>query len=314
MNLSQLRTFVRVGELGSLSKAADRLRVAQPALSRQMRLLQAEIGVPLFERHRHGMQLTPAGQELMERVSGLIRQLDVACEDVRASAGDVRGQVVFGLVPTVSYVLAARLAQRVASDYPRLSLRIVEGYGGHQLDWLQRGEVDAAIVYGSYGKLHMPTEELLEEDLVVVGPPDWNVEAAAPLTMSAFAALPLILPSRSHGLRMLLESAAAKVRAKLSVRFEADSFRALVALVEVGLGYTILPLSAISREVDDGRLKYAPLVRPRVTRQLVMCTAATLTSRATRTVLQLVRDEIASLVDSGLWQGKLQFTPRPSRP
>lgn len=58
MNLQQLKTFVRVGELGSLSKAADRLRIAQPALSRQMRLLQAEIGVPLFERHRRGMQLT----------------------------------------------------------------------------------------------------------------------------------------------------------------------------------------------------------------------------------------------------------------
>lgn len=313
MNLRQLRTFVRVGELGSLSKAADRLRIAQPALSRQMRLLQEEIGVPLFERHRRGMQLTPAGCELMERVSGLIRQLDVVCEDARASAGDARGQVVFGVVPTVSYVLAARLAQRVASEHPRLSLRIVEGYGGHQLDWLQRGEVDAAILYGSDGRLHMATEELLEEDLVVVGPPDWRIEAGARLSVSAFAALPLVLPSRSHGLRTLLESAAAKARARLSIRFEADSFRVLVALVEVGLGYTILPLSAISREVADGRLKYASLVKPKVTRQLVLCTAAAPTSRATRTVLQLVRAEIASLVESGAWQGKLRFTPPSSR-
>lgn len=90
MNLKQLKTFVRVAELGSLSKAADRLRIAQPALSRQMKLLQTEIAVPLFERHRRGMQLTPPRHELMERVSGLIRQLDVACEDVRASAGEAR--------------------------------------------------------------------------------------------------------------------------------------------------------------------------------------------------------------------------------
>jgi len=313
MNLRQLRTFVRVGELGSLSKAADRLRIAQPALSRQMRLLQAEVGVPLFERHRRGMQLTPAGHELMERVSGLIRQLDVACEDVRASAGDARGHVVFGIVPTVSCVLAARLAQRVAAAHPRLSLRIVESYGGHQIDWLQRGEVDAAIVYGSYSKLHMPTEELLEEDLVVVGPPNWDIDAGAPLSMSAFAALPLVLPSRPHGLRMLLESAAANVRARLSVRFEADSYRVLVELIEAGLGYTSLPLSAIAREVEDGRLKYAPLVKPKVTRRLVLCTSSAPTSRATRTVIQLVRTEIAALVNSGVWQAKLQFTLRPSR-
>jgi LysR family transcriptional regulator, nitrogen assimilation regulatory protein len=314
MNLKQLRTFVRVGELGSLSKAADRLRIAQPALSRQMSLLQAEIGVPLFERHRRGMQLTPAGRDLMERVSGLIRQLDLACEDVRASAGDARGAVVFGLVPTVSSVLAARLALRVASEFPRVSLRIVESFGGHQMDWLQRGEVDAAIVYGSHSRRHMPAEELLEEELVVVGPPDCKLGAGTPLPIAEVAALPLVLPSRFHGLRILAESAAAKVRGRLSVRFETDSFRVLVALVEIGLGYTILPLSAVSREIEDRRLKYAPLVQPKVTRQLILCTPATPISRATRTVIQLARAEITSLVRSGAWRAKLQFTLRPSPP
>ncbi len=87
MNLQQLKTFVLIGELGSLSKVSDRIRIAQPALSRQMRLLQEEVGVPLLARHRLGLRLTEAGEEMLRRVSGVIRQLDQAFEDVRTLSG-----------------------------------------------------------------------------------------------------------------------------------------------------------------------------------------------------------------------------------
>ncbi len=310
MNLTRLKTFVRVAELGSLSKAADRLRIAQPALSRQMKLLQAEMGIRLFERHRRGMQLTAAGEELMGRVAGLIRELEKACDDARSSAGAISGHVVFGVVPTVSYVLAGRLARRVAMEYPRLSLQIVEGYSGHQLDWLHRGEVDAAIMYGTRMKFHMPVEELLLEDLSLVGPPESDIDPGRPVRVADFARLPLVLPSRLHGLRSVVEAAALKAKAKLTVRFEADSFRVLINLVEEGLGYTALPLSAISREVEQGRLKHAPLTHPKATRQLVLSTPAAQMSRAARAVVKLVRAEIAALVRSGEWRARLQFNHR----
>ena len=125
MNLQQLKTFVRIAELGSLSKASDRMRIAQPALSRQMKLLQEELGVSLFERHRRGMRITQAGEELLMRVSGLTRQLDQAFADVRSLSKTATGQVALGFVPTASYVLAGRLACRVAAEYPGISLRIV---------------------------------------------------------------------------------------------------------------------------------------------------------------------------------------------
>jgi len=305
--------FLRIGELGSLSKAAHRMRIAQPALSRQMKLLQEDIGVPLLTRHRHGMRLTPAGEELMRRVGGLIRQLDQAIEDVHSAEGIPSGLSAFGIVPTVSSVLAVRLAARVAVDFPGISLRIVEAYDGHLIDWLQRGEIDAAIIYAFDAGLKVEAEELLTEDLVVVGPPESRLDGKTPMSMAEFAGLPLVLPSRPHGLRAVVENASATAKVKLTVRFEADSFRVLKELVERGLGYTALPLSSIYHEQREGRLRCAPLIEPKVARHLMMAHPSDSTvSRATRTVVNLARQEIAALVQSGVWQARLRFTPGPS--
>jgi DNA-binding transcriptional LysR family regulator len=314
MNLQHLKTFIRIAELGSLSKASDRMRIAQPALSRQMKLLQEEIGVTLFERHRRGMRVTQAGEELLHRVSGLVRQLDQVYADVRSVSGSTSGHVAFGIVPTISDMLAGRLVSRVAAEYPGISLRIVEGYGGHLLEWLQKGEIDVAIIYGPPSNLHIKSYELLVEDLVLVGPPDADISPAKPVAVAAFARLPLVLPSRPHGLRIMLEGAALKAKVKLDVRFEADSFRVLKDLVEKGLGYTALPLSSFSREASLGRLRYAPLVQPKVTRELILGVPDSMMSHATRKIIDLARNEIAAQVRSGEWQAKLQFTPgRPWR-
>jgi DNA-binding transcriptional LysR family regulator len=111
---------------------------------------------------------------------------------------------------------------------------------------------------------------------------------------------------------MLVEAAATKAKSKLNVRFEADSFRVLKELVEKGLGYTALPPSSIAPEVKQGRLKHAPLVQPKVIRQLILGIPDSPISRATQTVIELARQEIVTLVRSGEWQALLQFTPGPA--
>ncbi len=97
MDLKQLKTFIRVAEAGSLSRASDLLRLAQPALSRQIRMLEEEIGVDLFTRHGRGMDLTDAGVELLARVKGLITQLENSVEDIRSRPTGVKGSVSLGL-------------------------------------------------------------------------------------------------------------------------------------------------------------------------------------------------------------------------
>ena len=143
MDIKQLRTFIRVAEVGSLSQASDRLRLAQPALSRQIKMLENEIGVPLFVRHGRGMKLTEAGRQLLESVGAPLRQLEQSFDELRSSAKRIEGRVSLGMTPTISFILAGRLAKRVAKELPGVSLRIVEGYGGYLVEWLQRNEIDA---------------------------------------------------------------------------------------------------------------------------------------------------------------------------
>lgn len=306
MDLKRLHNFLLIAEAGSLSRASDRTRVAQPVLSRQMQLLEEEIGVPLFVRHRRGMHLTEAGEELQRRLVGPLRQIEQAVEDVCTLSTEASGHISFGMPPTVSYVLASRLARRVAAQAPNVSLRIVEGYTGHLVDWLQRGEIDLSILYGPASDLHMKVEELVREQLMLIGPPNCALEPDHPVTIAEMTKLPLVLPSSSHGLRAMVENSARRVKAKLNIRFEADSFVVLKELVESGLGYTVLPLSAFSREVAAGHLRYAPLHKPPLMRQLVMAGQDDSgLSRASRIVRQLVRDEINDLIKSGEWHAQL---------
>jgi len=308
MDIKRLEHFLKIAELGSLSRAADRMRLAQPALSRQMRLLEEEAGTPLFARHRRGMQLTPAGEELRARISGPVRQVRHAFDDLRARSQEAAGHMALGVPPTVSYVLAGRLARRVAQQAPKIALRIVEGYAGHLVDWLHRGEIDAALLYGPASDFHMPVEDILHEDLMLVGPPGSALHPDDPVDVTDMARLPLVLPSQSHGLRLVTETAARKAKVTLDIRFEADSFLVLKELAEFGLGYTILPLSAFGREVEAGRLRYAPLRNPRVTRQLVLgALREDQLTRSARIVIRLAKEEMRGLVQSGGWQARLQY-------
>ena len=268
MDLKQLRTFRAVAELGSLSKAADRLRAAQPALSRHIKLLEHELRVELFIRNGRGMLLTSAGQILLDRTTGLVRQIEQVRDDIQSASGKPSGRVILGLVPTVSAVLSGRLARRIITDLPDISLRIVESYGGHLVEWLHRGEMDLAITYGPADDLHLSVHSIGHEDLAVVGPPGSGLGKRKQVELEWLVKQRLILPSISHGLRALLEKAVARKKLTLNAMIEADSYRAQIALMEEGLGYTLLPASAIRAELAAQRLEMAALVNPPVSREL----------------------------------------------
>lgn len=312
MDLRQLRTFREIAEAGSLSRAADRLRIAQPALSRQIRLLEDEAGLALFARHGRGMALTEAGQELLARVAGPMRQLEGAIAEVRSLSGAVAGQVALGMMPTVAAVLAGPLSRRVAQRYPDISLRVVEGYTGHLIEWVQRGATDATLLYGRATDFHLPVRDLFVEGLVLVGPPGSGLSPDTPVTLAAAAHYPLVLPSRPHGLRAIVDAAAGRARITLNLRHEADSYLVLKDLVECGLGFAILPRSAIRREEAEGRMLVAPLVRPAIRRHVVLALPPDRApGRATEAVLALLAEEIAARAKAGDWQPSM---PRVASP
>jgi LysR family transcriptional regulator, nitrogen assimilation regulatory protein len=306
MDFRQLKTFSCVAELGSLSKASDTLRIAQPALSRQIKLLEHELRAELFTRNGRGMVLTEAGRLLLARTSGIVRQIDQIRDDIQSHAGAPVGRVVLGLVPTVSCVLSARLARRMVESYPGISLCIVESYSGHLIEWLHRGEMDLAVIYGPSADLHLSVQNLGRDAVVAVGPHGSGLTRKKRVEMDWLLRQKLVLPSHSHGLRALIEHAAAQKKLKLDIQVEADSFRVLTSLVEEGLGFALLPPSSVRDEVKAGRLEVATIAREGPMRELIIASPIDHPgSAAIAAVTALLRSETAACRDEGTWDIKL---------
>lgn len=295
MDLRQLRTFRTVAELGSLSKASDHLRIAQPALSRQIKLLEHELRTPLFVRHGRGMVPTDAGRMLLERTSLVVRQLEQAREDVLSIAGTPCGRVVIGMVPTIGSALALTLARRVVRDLPGVTLRLVEAYGGYLIDGLHRGEIDMAVVYGPATGLHLDAETLRHDDLFAVGAAGTGLDADRAVDLAWLAAQPRVLPSAPHALRFLIDEAFGAEGRDARVVVEADSFGAMLDIVAGGIGITLLPYYAVAGQVDAGRLE-ASRILPALRRELVLALPSRhRTSTAAIAVAKIVRREATGL-------------------
>jgi DNA-binding transcriptional LysR family regulator len=245
---------------------------------------------------------------LLDRTTGLVRQIEQVRDDLQSASGKPSGRVILGLVPTVSAVFSGRFARRVITDFPDVSLRIVESYGGHLVEWLHRGEMDLAIIYGPAVDLHLQVQSIGREDIAAVGPPGSGLNKKKHVDLKWLVKQDLIVPSISHGLRALLEKAVAREKLTLNPMIEADSYRAQISLIEEGLGYTLLPPSAIRAELAAQRLEMAALVSPSISRELILASPTDHpASIATTTISALILSEIEQLSKEGLW--KIKMTP-----
>jgi LysR family transcriptional regulator, nitrogen assimilation regulatory protein len=249
MEFKTLRYFVRVAEARSFSKAAVHLRVAQPALSRQVQKLETEIGMPLFVRAGHHLELTEAGQLLLDRAYPLLRQVSNTIDDVRASASDLGGTLAIGVSPAVSEFMAPLLARECATRYPKLRLDFIEGFSRFIFDQLLNHGLMLCLMHNPPPHKAIEAHPLLIEAMYLVGPPRRLDTARARPRLDA---LPFILPNEAHALRMLIERALG--RGRLNVAVQTDGMITTRALVAAGHGYTILPYSAIQHQVEAGQL------------------------------------------------------------
>ncbi len=262
MEIRRLQYFVCIAELGSLGRAADILRIAQPALTRQVRLLEQELGVMLFTRTRRGMHLTDEGSQLLSEVTGPLRQLEGALQNMRSITSGLSGHVAVGMTPTVTYFLAQPLLERMAEVAPDVVLRIVEGTGLHLGEGLMTGELDMGLLYEALHDNRLVNRDLLTEELVVVGSPQSGLAPGRELSIGELTELPLILPNPKNGLRSITERYAAKYAVHFRIKYVIDSFHVLKEMVGNGHGCTITPLSSVLKEVEAGTLTYSPMQNP----------------------------------------------------
>ncbi len=312
MDISQLRTLVRVAELGSLSKAADRLCIAQPALSRQVRLLEEELGTRLFDRHGRGMVITEQGRTVLHHATRILQEVDAIKADVIEETDAFGGRVAIGMPPTVANILAPRLLTAIHAVHPNVKCRMVSSYSLYLLDWMYRGEIDIGILYDPQSIISLKCEPLIEEVFHVVAPADAGLSAHEPVAFASLAGKSLLLPSNNHGLRQIVEQCASDCGISLDVRVEVDSYSMLRQLVTNGYGWTILPLAAIQSEPAFSQFSTAPLVDP-VPRRLLQLALPTdrPDSRLVSFVRQMIIDTVEQLVADGSWPG--EFAKRRRR-
>lgn len=304
MDVRQLRYFLGIVEHGSISRAAEALRVAQPALSLHLKRMEEDFGCQLVLRTARGVVPTESGRRLAQRAAALIESMDGLRDEVRAVEAVPAGPATVGIPTSLGPVLTVPLALAVRRAHPQIRLRVVEGLSGHMLEWVLSGQLDLALVFGAEEMGGLETELVARESLHLVGPADDPLlHGRKSIPFAEAMALPLILPGRPHGVREEVEQTALLARARVTVAMEIDALEQIKALVAEGCGYTVLSERVARYGAAADRLTGLPIVDPQIDRTILLAHAAgrpmPVAARAAHAIL---RDILAGLTRDGGWR------------
>ena len=304
MELRQLRYFVRVVELGSMSRAALDLNLVQSALSQQISRLEGELSARLLQRTRKGVTPTEAGMAFFRGAQLALRHAEQAGRAARQAR--LSGTVSVGLAPTTAAVLGLPLMHALGARYPDVRMHMVESLSGHLTQMLNARQLDLAVLFETDAARRWSVTPLLEETLYLIRsrqglPPN----AAATVSMAELGALPLILPTGPHGLRSTLDAAFARAGLRPVLAAEIDSLALLMDAVDAGLGATLQPWAAVGRFADAAQhFHLAALDDPLARRPNVLCSLSddelSPAALAARVVLA---DCARARVNAGQWMG-----------
>ena len=307
MDLRQLRYFTQIVESGSLSKASRQLFIAQPALSQQLHKLESEVGKPLFNRSPKGVAPTDNGLALYHHARFMLRQLDQALSIARKESGAVQGMVSVGLPATTVAALGLPLVRRIRERYPSILLNVVEGMSGHLGQMMRLGQLDLAVLFSNDVARDVTIEALLEEELFVMLPRHSTLVAPrrTSVTLAEAAALPLVLPTGTHGLRRRIATELERRNLSAHVVAEIDSLALLMNCVYDGMGATIKPMAAVHLEGQRGReWRALSISDARMSRRNYLYSLGPeRLSTAAAVVATELKETAHELVDSGVWSG-----------
>jgi LysR family nitrogen assimilation transcriptional regulator len=287
MELRQLLYFVTVVDAGSFSRGAVALNLAQPSLSRQIALLESELGQRLLVRTGRGAAPTEAGQALLVHARAMLDIAHRARDELREMDESPSGRVVVGMPPRVALGLSTPLIQRFREQFPRAVITVLEGLSVSLRESLIAGKLDMALLFDPAASPLLAFQPLMREKLLLVAPPKSKLPAKVGL--AALAQYPMVLPSAPNAIRQLLDSVLAPRHIELQVLAEVGAVRTVLALVGTGVGCTILPESALGGGGDDA-LPRAPIGPPIIWNALVLATpVARPATRLTRGTAQLLQ-------------------------
>ncbi len=302
MDLRQLRYFVALATQENFNRAAEVLHIAQPALSRQIKLLEDELDVVLFERHPRGATPTPEAIQLLDRANFLLRYAEQLKFDMqRLRSAHPSGPVALGLSPGLAPILVAPLFERISRDFADIHLKIEEDFAPVLHDHLIHGIVDLAILNGSAYLANIESTPLLSEALCAIARHSDPRLGDLPIDIEELANVPLILTGiPKAGIRLELEPAAARAGVRLRPVIEVETINVARTLVERGAGWTVHFAAAVRNEIDAGILRATPIKGLNLQRSLGHSIGRP-QSRAATTVAGLVLELVRDMVTNGDW-------------
>lgn len=308
MDLKQLEYFVRVAEMGSFTRASISLDVAQPALSRQIRLLEVELRQSLLTRNGRGAVPTEAGNLLLEHGRGILHQVALTREELSASRGSLAGKVSIGLPPSLSKLIIVPLALEFRKHLPQAQLTLTEGFSVLMHEGLRVGNLDMAVLYNPDQSPELEMSMLHEDELSLISPAAATATtkararavAAKPhsVSLSDVADLPLILPSRPNAFRILLEGEMMSIGKRPNVILEVDGLNAILNLVKEGLGHAVLPSYTLSNFDNAAPFSVKSIHSPTIKSQLMLIWSARRpTTQTQKKAMEIVSQVVLKAID-----------------
>ena len=270
IQLQQLRYFTAVAQLHHFTRAAEELGVAQPSLSRQIAVLESELGTPLFIRGRGAVTLTQAGEALYARATGILAELDAARLDVQDVIGLRRGRVRLGATPSLCTTLVAEVLRRYRDAHPGVQLQVEEGGSQDLVAALLRGDLDLALVIQPEQGIDpmLRAEPLLRESLVVASvQPLPRAGADGLIRVADLRDQPLVMFRTGYDLRDVTLEACRREGFTPPFAVEGGEMDAVLGFVEAGLGAALVPSMVLRARP---RLRATPIAPPGVSRTIAV--------------------------------------------
>jgi len=302
MNLKQLQYFVRVFEMRNMTRAAESLHVAQPALSQQIALLEDDLGVRLLTRGPKGVQATHEGLLLYRHAQTILRQVDITRSLLAKSDAQITGTVSIGLASSTARMIALPLMQRAKREIPGVVLEIVDIPSADLTKLVLQGRVDFSLSPDQQAIMGLDVTPLMIEDLYLLAHPDVTLPSEN-VSIRQIIDIPLILPSLPNQLRARVDHAFMSARLTYHLFAEASTSAILIPAAREGLAATILPYSAAQPEIVN-RLITKHSLDFKLSREISLCSSANAPENpAVEKVIALTKATIKQLIDDQHWPG-----------
>lgn len=306
MDLRQLKYFVQISDSGNFSRAAEVLRIAQPSLSQQIKMLEEELGVQLLVRHARGVTMTERGQYLYDHACRILQEVDDAKNSIRLQSSEPSGRVTVGLPTSACRGISVEFIRTMERLLPNVNLHIVEAMTGYLDELIQAGRLDVALLYDHKAFENVAWTDMMTEELMLfVGSTDPLAKRKSIPFRNVFQSK-MVLPGRSNVARALIEQLAARHEITLDV-MDCDSLPAISKMVCHSGYHAIMPHFAFLDEIARGEMVAIPIVDPTPSWTLsVVISQRTVNTRGSEAVARVMADLIVDMVEQGTWRAKLR--------